>query len=107
VVIAAKHLLPQTGLIHGGRAIGNPDSHYWFKCEEAETHAFTDVKDAKNKSQTLVEIRSTGGYTVVPPSIWTDKDDAWHTEPIAWSIERDPLPISSKRCGVRWRVSQR
>lgn len=90
-VEAARHLLPETGLVHGRP--GKPDSHYWFLADGAKTSQFTDVKDASGASQMIVEIRSTGGYTVLPPSIWTNKDG--HDEqPLAWSINREPLTMT-------------
>jgi hypothetical protein len=60
---AAKHLLPRT-LTHGRP--GKPDSHGWFVSEGATSKQFPDVGKAKNM---LAEIRSTGGYTVLPPSL--------------------------------------
>lgn len=83
---AAKLLLPHTGLIHGRP--GKPDSHYWFICEGLKTTQFTDVKDTSGKTQMLVELRSTGGYTLVPPSVHPNGDA------LTWSLERDPLTMT-------------
>ncbi len=90
-VEAARLLLPHTGLVHGRP--GKPDSHYWYRCDGIKTKQFTDVKDASGESQMIVEIRSTGGYTVIPPSLWTNKEGK-DEQYIAWSIERDPLSMS-------------
>jgi putative DNA primase/helicase len=86
-VEAARHLLPTTGRVHGRP--GKPESHYWFRSEGATTCQFTDVG-----STMLIELRSTGGYTVVPPSIWTDKDDPAHTEELSWASERDLMALA-------------
>lgn len=96
-VQAAKALLPATGLIHGRP--GKPDSHYWFICDGIKTTQFTDVKDTTGKTSMLVEIRSTGGYTALPPSIWTRKDEqgrpvAGTEEALAWVIERVPMTMT-------------
>lgn len=92
-VEVARLLMPKTGLVHG-RA-GKPDSHYWFKSnQEMKTTQFTDIKDSAGKSRMLLEIRSTGGYTVVPPGIWTDKQGN-NPEDITWSIEREPTAIDA------------
>ena len=93
-VRAAKLLLPVTGLIHGRP--GKPDSHYWYYSANVKTEKFTDVKDVSGKSAMLVEIRSTGGYTVVPPSTWTNKDNASHTEELSWSVQREAAPLSAE-----------
>jgi hypothetical protein len=85
-VAAAKLLLPSTGLIHGRP--GKPDSHYWFICSEIRTTQFTDIRDAAGKSGMIVEIRSTGGYTALPPSGHPSGDV------LAWVIERAPLTMT-------------
>lgn len=86
-VEAGKLLLPATGLIHGRP--GKPDSHYWYRCEGAKMHVWKDVKDTGGQTGTLLELRSTGGYTVLPPSIHPSG------EIITWILERDPLSISA------------
>jgi len=96
-VTAAGLLLPTTGLVHGRP--GKPASHYWYHCVGAQTTKFTDIKstDAQGKSRqdTLIEIRSSPGhYTMLPPSVWTDKHDASHTEVARWELERDMLTLS-------------
>lgn len=82
---AAKALLPATGLVHGRP--GKPDSHYWYICPGIKPHVFKDVKDSTGGTNTLVEIRSTGGYTALPPSGHPSGDV------LAWSLERDPMRI--------------
>lgn len=87
-IAAAKILLPSTGLIHG--RLSKPDSHYWYICEGIKTTQFTDVKDSSGKTSMLVEIRSTGGYTVLPPSRHPSG------EGLTWSLERDPMDLDQE-----------
>ena len=59
----APHFLPETGRIHG-RASSRA-SHWWYRSEPLpKTMKFTDVN-----GKVILEIRSTGSQTVVPPSI--------------------------------------
>lgn len=85
-VEAGKLLLPATGLVHGRP--GKPDSHYWYLCPNAKSFVWKDVKDTAGQTGTLLELRSTGGYTVLPPSVHPSGDV------LAWALERDPLSIS-------------
>lgn len=85
-IAAARLLLPVTGLIHGRP--GKPDSHYWYLCEGIKTTQFTDIKDTSGKNAMLIEVRSTGGYTVLPPSTHPSG------EILSWSHERAPLAMS-------------
>lgn len=85
-IAAAKMLLPATGLVHGRPC--KPDSHYWFICDGIKTSQFTDVKNSAGKTGMLVEIRSTGGYTALPPSTHPSGDV------LAWSVERDAMNMT-------------
>jgi hypothetical protein len=85
-IAAARDLLPRTELVHGRPS--KPDSHYWFHCEGIKTTQFTDVKDSSGKTAMLIEIRSTGGYTLVPPSTHPSQ------EVLAWSVQRGPMTIA-------------
>jgi hypothetical protein len=69
----AEYILPET-LIYGRR--DKPGSHYVFKCKGAETK-----KWQTKKLGTIVEIRSSGAQSVLPPSIHPDGD--------RYSIEND------------------
>lgn len=82
---AARLLLPNTGLVHGRP--GKPDSHYWFISEDAKTSQFTDVKDAGGATSMLIEIRSTGSYTVLPPSEHPSGDV------LGWAKERPAMTL--------------
>lgn len=60
----ASVLLPKTPLKHGRTSA--PASHWWYKAShETATAQFKDPTDR----ETLVELRGTGGQTVVPPSV--------------------------------------
>ena len=64
-ITAARFLLPWTGWV-SGRA-SKPESHHWFRVDRPPikaTDKFTDLG-----GEVLVELRSTGGQTVVPPSV--------------------------------------
>lgn len=82
---AAKHLLPNTDLVWG--RLSKPESHLIFKCAGIKTTQFTDVKDSAGKTSMLVEIRSNGGYTMMPPSTHPSN------ESIKYARERDPREI--------------
>jgi hypothetical protein len=64
-VVVARTLLPPTGMIHGRS--GHPGSHWWYLVDQPPEKATVPFKDIDK--QNLVEIRSTGGQTVVPPSV--------------------------------------
>jgi hypothetical protein len=62
-IFLARHFLPATGCIHGRSS--KPKSHYWFYGDSApKPEKFCDIDGT-----CLVEFRSTGQQTIVPPSI--------------------------------------
>lgn len=75
-VKAALKFLPTTERIHGRPS--KPQSHYWYYAV-LKSEQFKDTDGSM-----LVEIRSTGGQTVIPPSIHPKG------ETLAWEIERTP-----------------
>ncbi len=76
--LALTGWLPDTDMIHGRPS--KPRSHWWFIADPLpRTERFEDVDGA-----TLVELRSTGGQTVVPPSIHPSG------ERLAWESFGDP-----------------
>lgn len=77
-VAAAKLLMPQTRVF--GRA-SKPESHYLIYCPDLKTTQYTDG------SKMLVELRSTGGYTMFPPSTHPSG------ELVAWDVRRDILTM--------------
>ncbi len=60
-LVVADLLLPSTSMVHG-RASAQ-QAHRWYVCAGAKTQRFKDFDGT-----TLVELRSTGGQTIVPPS---------------------------------------
>jgi hypothetical protein len=90
---AANHFLPITGCV-SGRA-GNPRSHRWYKVDEPpETNTFKDADGTM-----LIELRSTGTQTVVPPGVHpTGELVIWHEkngEPTR--VEADALRSAVQR----------
>jgi hypothetical protein len=74
-VAAAKLLLPETGWVSGRPS--KRESHYWFRLTEPPARAQTKFADLDGT--VLVELRSTGGQTVVPPSVHeTGEVVEWH-----------------------------
>jgi hypothetical protein len=62
----AHHLLPATGLIHGRP--GAPSSHYWYISNPVLTTTRYRDPLCENERAMLVEYRSTGTQTLLPPS---------------------------------------
>ena len=89
-IAAARVLLLQSQRVHGRPS--KPASHYWFTCAGIKSQRFT----APN-GDVLVEIRSTGGQTVLPPSTHPSG------EVLSWEQEREPLAIEEHalRASVR------
>jgi hypothetical protein len=66
----AHVFVPDTGMVHGRE--GSPRSHRWFVARDGvpeKVYRFQDLPDGAGKRKTLVELRSSGGQTVVPPSV--------------------------------------
>lgn len=80
-IAGAQVFLPQTGLVHGRQS--KLRSHYWYITKPIlETKRFTDPDGT-----CMVEIRSTGGQTIVPPSTHPSG------EIIAWQEFSEPTVI--------------
>lgn len=81
---AADTFLPETGRIHGRP--DNPRSHWWYLVDP-----ITGPKKYQDIDGTcLVEFRSTGQQTIVPPSIHPSG------EPLTWVAEGAPARINNK-----------
>ena len=93
-VAAAPFLLPPTGRI-SGRA-GKPRSHFWYLVNDPPQRATEKFLDTDRTC--LVELRSSGGQTVLPPSLHQDTG-----EPIVWHSAEDParVELSTLRSAVR------
>jgi len=72
----AEFLLPRT-VVYGRQS--RPETHYLYICKGAKTHKWRGPK-----KETIVEIRSTGAQSVLPPSIHPDREryivDDWNDE---------------------------
>ncbi len=67
----AQYLLPKT-FVYGRRS--RPETHYLFRCQDiATTKVLFPKLNPEGTGQVIVEIRSTGAQSVLPPSIH-DKD---------------------------------
>lgn len=88
-VAAAPFLLPDTGLVSGRRS--NPRSHYWYLCPTppARTEKFKD-----EAGDMLIELRSGGEMTVVPPSTNPGDEDNGHIpEAVEWCRFGEPAAV--------------
>ncbi|HVO24462.1 MAG TPA: AAA family ATPase [Candidatus Margulisiibacteriota bacterium] len=72
-IAAAPYRLPETDMVHG-RASSRA-SHWWYDAPGTET-----VRRRDPDGTTLVETRSSGGQTVVPPSLHEDTGELIHWE---------------------------
>lgn len=90
-VLAAQTLLPKTQRIHGRRS--KRRSHYWYVASGAKSEGFKDIDGSM-----LVEIRSTGGQTVLPPSRHPSG------ETLEWEIDKaaDKVDPTLLRDAVIW-----
>ena len=79
------HWLPKTEMQHGRPSSAN--SHRWYLVDDPEckTEQFRDPdRHATDRKSMIIELRGTGGQTMVPPSIHPEG------EPLAWSGDRTP-----------------
>lgn len=80
-LLVADALLPPTRRIHGRAS--KPRSHRWYICNQIpRPEKFSDIGGT-----CLVEVRSTGQQTVVPPSTHPSG------EPLRWEHEGDPAIV--------------
>lgn len=83
----ARYLLPDTGAKFGRK--GKPDSHWLYKVPGIKTKKYQFSLNGDNPAM-YVEIRSTGGQTVFPPSIHPSG------ESIFWSKDGEIAEISKE-----------
>jgi hypothetical protein len=79
----ADGFLPVTGREHGRPSA--PRSHRWYVSDEPG--AVVRFKDPDNKSETLVELRGSGGQTVIPPSVHPSG------ERLMWEKDGEPAAV--------------
>ncbi|AWN07762.1 DNA primase/polymerase [Microbacterium phage Hendrix] len=96
------HFLPRTAM-RSGRA-GRPGSHYWFVAEEGTLQGYRKYTMPKKpdgrQGDVIVEYRSTGGQSVIPPSIHPSGEDyRWEGDP--WGGERGAQIIHGRKLSVQ------
>lgn len=79
----ASKFLPATDMIHGRAS--TPAAHRWYVCEDPPPTKPFEGPDGKQ----LIELRSTGAQTVVPPSVHPDG------EVLAWENFGDPAGVDA------------
>ena len=91
-VRAAPHLLPPTGMVSGRTS--SPQSHWWYRCDPPPKGA--GYKDPTGRQvgrhgTLLLELRSTGSFTVCPPSVLHEEDDPLDGPGrVVWAAAGDP-----------------
>lgn len=98
---AAQVFLRGTTTAVSGR-MSRPGSHYWYRVESdlPETTRRFMHPDRTRDDRTLVELRSTGGQTVIAPSVHPDGERyAWDDEP--WGGESGPSVIAASELRSR------
>ncbi len=83
-MVLAPTFLPETQMRHGRRS--KPASHYWYILTDALPGATRRYKDMDGA--TLVELRSNGGQTLVPPSVHPSG------EQLVWLERPEPARVS-------------
>lgn len=81
-LLLAPALLPPTGMIHGRPSALR--SHYWYVASSAPEGT---VRHEAPDGSTIVELRSTGGQTVVPPSVHPSG------ERLGWAAAGEPAQV--------------
>jgi putative DNA primase/helicase len=90
-VRAAPLLLKPTAMRHGRRS--RPSSHWWYGLSTTHEMPRT-VRYRDLGGQTLVELRSTGAQTIVPPSVHPDN------EILRWEGDWEPASIDPADLGL-------
>ena len=88
--VAARFFLPPTGM-KWGRASA-PDSHHGYRVDNPPAKAAENFDGPDGWH--VLEIRGTGGHTLVPPSIApADPEHGKVEEPVVWSAEGGPARV--------------
>jgi len=88
VLAVADRILPMTDMIHGRP--GKPRSHRWYSPTPIPpTRQYRDLNGTM-----LVELRSTGGQTLIPPSVHPSGEvSTWDAEGAPAEVDADILQI--------------
>jgi hypothetical protein len=92
VIAAARFFLPETQMRSGRKS--KPDSHYWYIAAElGKTAQFRDIPpEGETGGAMLIELRSNGAQTLVPPSVHPSGEDyVWHEQGEPQEVERAAL----------------
>ena len=96
-IALAPEFLPKTSMV-GGRT-GKPYSHYWYIAPTLPTKKYQYRTD--RGSAILLEVRSTGGQTVVPPSAHPNGGQYfWHMEDTPLQIESQHLCLATNKLAI-------
>jgi hypothetical protein len=82
----APNFLPKTDRVYGRET--RPSSHFLYKCEGAEHIKFADPESLDHENACLLELRSTGQQSIVPPSIHPSG------ERVRWEEKGEPSRVS-------------
>ena len=82
-VTAAGYLMPETGMTFGRESTGQ--AHMLYLSPNTKTTKYKDIN-----GNMLLEVRSTGGQTMIPPSIHPSG------EKVSWIGKKEPAEIDSK-----------
>ena len=82
----APSFLPKTDRVYGRKT--RPTSHYLYECKGVGPVKFNDPEPSDPEDACLLELRSTGQQSVVPPSIHPSG------ERIRWEKKREPARVS-------------
>lgn len=107
---AWPYIGPATDLRHGRAS--SPESHAWYVLDDppAQTERLRDptARDAQGRPVTLIELRSTGGQTVLPPSTHPSGERiVWHATGEAARVQTADLQRAVRRCGAVAMVARR
>lgn len=85
-VTIASRFLPATDRVHGRP--GRPSSHFWYRAPGLRSRKYQDPEQ-RGDAGMIVELRSTGLQTVVPPSVHPSG------EPYTWMDRGPPVEVDA------------
>lgn len=87
-----EHFLPYTAMRSG--RLTRPNTHYWYIAKDGTLPGTRQYKLSDNKT-VVVELRTTGTQTVLPPSIHNEGDEyIWGGEP--WGGDSGPEVVDGR-----------